>query len=202
MSAALWTPEINYKIIFPLCKVYKWTLNLILMTNSPQEPAAPQALLGLLEGRAGGVAVSWSEGVGWAGRSCRQALQKWPVLSELGWFFSVGKGHLAGVHLGLLSAGSSHGWPARVLQEGRLARVLACHISYRTGDLSRSQTLPPPANLPGCSICRGDLRGCSGAICNILMTILTPLIVNDGEISLSVAAWRIIFALLKWQNIH
>lgn len=166
-------------------------------------------------GARGTTGLAWlAGGKGWWGCSVlkRGSGMGWQVLQAssaevasplwTGVFFSVGKGHLAGVHLGLLSAGSPHGWPARVLQGGRLGHVLACHISYRTGDLSRSQTLPPPANLPGCSIRRGDLRGCSGAICNILMTILTPLIVNDGEISLSIAAWRIIFALLKWQNIH
>lgn len=65
------------KMIFSLCKVYKLTFNLILMTDCPQEPVAPHTLLGLLEGRAGGVlqcleARSWVGGLaGLAGKLCR-----------------------------------------------------------------------------------------------------------------------------------
>lgn len=80
------------------------------------------------------------------------------------------------------------GQPLRRLWEGRLWHVLACGGSHGTATCSGPQAPTPSANLPGCSIHPGDLRGCSGAIRNILMTILTPLIVNDEAISLSIAA--------------
>lgn len=49
------------------------------MTDCCQEAVAPHALLGFLEGRAGGVAASGSEGVSGLG-----GVAEVPVLSELG----------------------------------------------------------------------------------------------------------------------
>lgn len=65
-----------------------------------------------------------------------------------------------------------------------LWHVLACHVFHGTVTCSGSQPLTPSGNLPGYSIPCGDLR----AICNTLMTVLTPLAVNDRAISPSIAA--------------
>lgn len=180
MLAALWTEEINARMIFSLCKVYKWTLSpvlrvTVLMGLSPMP-------LGLLEGRAAGGAASWR----WSGRSHRQDLSGW------GHFCLQGKDNL----LRYTWVSCQLGHPVRILQKG--CGMFSCGTETCAGP----QPLPPFSNLPGCSVHHGDLRGCSGAICNVLMTVLAPLIVSDGAISLSIAAWTIMPALLKWQNIH
>lgn len=123
--------------------------------------------------------ASWREGLldaapGIEGVTGLAGVAELPVLSELGCF-------------SLLTS-----------QPGRKAvPCLPCQVSHGIQTCSGPWPLTPSARLLCSSWWPGRVF-----IYNILMAILTPLIVNDRAISLSIAVWTIMFGLLKWQNIH
>lgn len=99
-----------------------------------------------------------------------------PVLSELGCFSLLTSQGLAG---------------------RKAVPCLPCRVSHGIQSCSGPWPLTPSARL----LC-SSWWPVRVFIYNILMAILTPLIVNDRAISLSIAVWTIMFGLLKWQNIH